>query len=184
MIKSDIRTYDLRAVRRKVDKLTAELGKAKVKISKASLNLWIDSNFYLMDQFLFLTFYICLSLCLICHPVFNSVISLISLLIRLSDVSALAPTGLSSTLSPPQTASGLSMQRCQTFVTFSKVKILTFSCKAISHLIHQESMYYLEDISAGKLLVLEHGRREGVDGGPEIVVEKEDTKDTVRTQTI
>ena len=43
-------------------------------------------------------------------------------------------------------------------------------------------MYYLEDISAGKLLVLEHGRREGVDGGPEIVVEKEDTKDTVRTQ--
>ena len=59
MIKSDIRTYDLRAVRRKVDKLTAELGKAKVKISKASLNLWIDSNFYLMDQFLFLTFYIC-----------------------------------------------------------------------------------------------------------------------------
>ena len=44
-------------------------------------------------------------------------------------------------------------------------------------------MYYLEDISAGKLLVLEHGRREGVDGGPEIVVEKEDTKDTVRTQS-
>ena len=44
-------------------------------------------------------------------------------------------------------------------------------------------MYYLEDISAGKLLVLEHGRREGVDGGPEIVVEKEDTKDTVRTKS-
>ena len=63
MIKSDIRTYDLRAVRRKVDKLTAELGKAKVKISKASLNLWIDSNFYLMDPSLFLTFYISVCLC-------------------------------------------------------------------------------------------------------------------------
>ena len=37
MIQCDIRTYDLRAVRRKVDKLTAELGKAKVKIAKASL---------------------------------------------------------------------------------------------------------------------------------------------------
>ena len=31
-ISSSIRTYDLRAVRRKVDKLTAELGKAKVRI--------------------------------------------------------------------------------------------------------------------------------------------------------
>ena len=45
-------------------------------------------------------------------------------------------------------------------------------------------MYYLEDISAGKLLVLEHGRREGVNGGPEIVVEKEDVKDTVGTQIL
>ena len=98
MIKCDVRTYDLRAVRRKVDKLTAELGKAKVKISKASLNLWTESSFYLLDPSLFLTFY---------------VISLISLLIRLSDVSALAPTGLSLTLSPPPTASGLNMQRCQ-----------------------------------------------------------------------
>ena len=43
-------------------------------------------------------------------------------------------------------------------------------------------MHYLEDISAGKLLVLEHGRREGVEGGPEIVVEKEDFKETVRLQ--
>ena len=41
-------------------------------------------------------------------------------------------------------------------------------------------MHYLEDISAGKLLVLEHGRREGLEGGPEIVVEKEDT---VRTKS-
>ena len=32
ILKCDFRTYDLRAVRRKVDKLTAELGKAKVKI--------------------------------------------------------------------------------------------------------------------------------------------------------
>ena len=40
-------------------------------------------------------------------------------------------------------------------------------------------MYYLEDISAGKLLVLEHGRREGVDGGPDVVVEKEDVKTSV-----
>ena len=44
-------------------------------------------------------------------------------------------------------------------------------------------MYYLDDISAGKLLVLEHGRREGVEGGPEIVVEKEDTMETVLWNT-
>ena len=44
---------------------------------------------------------------------------------------------------------------------------------------HQEGLHYLEDISAGKLLVLEHGRREGVDGGPDVVVEKEDVKTSV-----
>ena len=41
-------------------------------------------------------------------------------------------------------------------------------------------MHYLEDISAGKLLVLEHGRREGVDGGPDVVVEKEDEREKAR----
>ena len=45
-------------------------------------------------------------------------------------------------------------------------------------------MYYLEDISAGKLLVLEHGRRDGVEGGPEVVVEREDKKETVRFQIL
>ena len=44
---------------------------------------------------------------------------------------------------------------------------------------HLEDLHYLEDISAGKLLVLEHGRREGVDGGPDVVVEKEDVKTSV-----
>ena len=46
--------------------------------------------------------------------------------------------------------------------------------------IDQEGMHYLEDISAGKLLVVEHGRREGVEGGAEVVVEKEDTGEMVK----
>ena len=41
-------------------------------------------------------------------------------------------------------------------------------------------MHYLEDISAGKLLVVEHGRREGVEGGADVVVEKEDTGGMVK----
>ena len=50
----------------------------------------------------------------------------------------------------------------------------------VLYLIDQEAMHYLEDISAGKLLVLEHGRREGVDGGPDVVVEKEDEREKAR----
>ena len=55
-----------------------------------------------------------------------------------------------------------------------------FLVETILHLIDQEAMHYLEDISAGKLLVLEHGRREGVDGGPDVVVEKEDEREKAR----
>ena len=62
MIMRDIRTYDLRAVRRKVDKLTAELGKAKVKISNRLIRDFLNSVAYVYICPKFLD--ICLASCL------------------------------------------------------------------------------------------------------------------------